>query len=119
MPVSKLLTIMELTETNTDKCLIIRIKGRLDTINSDIFEKRLIELMDQQVNRILVNCSQMDYISSSGLRIMLMALKRIAMSSGKLVICGLQQNVREIFEISGFSAIFEIHPDEEGALGVF
>ena len=48
--------------------MIIGIHGRLDTLNSNIFENRLTELMDQQVNRILVNCSQMDYISSSGLR---------------------------------------------------
>jgi anti-sigma B factor antagonist len=110
---------MELTERNGEKCMIIGIKGRLDTINYNIVEKRLIELMDQHVNRILVNCSQMDYISSSGLRILLMALKRITMSGGKLVICGLQDNIHEIFEISGFTTIFDIYPGEEEALSVF
>jgi len=110
---------MELTEKNTDKCTIIDIKGRLDTINSNIFEKRLMELMDQQVDRILVNCTQMDYISSSGLRDLLIALKKITLTGGKFVICGLQGNIREIFEISGFTTIFEIYPGEEEALVVF
>jgi anti-anti-sigma factor len=110
---------MELTENNTDKCMIIGIKGRLDTMNSNIFEKRMIDLMDQQVNRILVNCSQMDYISSSGLRILLIAVKRITKAGGKFVICGLRENIREIFEISGFTTIFEIYPGEEEALMVF
>jgi anti-anti-sigma factor len=110
---------MELTENKTEKCIIIGISGRLDTINYSILEKRLMELIDQNVSRILVNCSRMDYVSSSGLRILLMALKRITMVKGKFVLCSLQENIREIFEISGFTTIFEIYPNEEEALRVF
>ncbi|MCX6282194.1 MAG: STAS domain-containing protein [Bacteroidetes bacterium] len=110
---------MELTEKNNEKCMIIGIKGRLDTINYSILEKRLMELLDQNVTKILVNCSQMDYVSSSGLRILLMALKRITMVKGKFVLCSLQENIREIFEISGFTTIFEIYSNEEDALRVF
>ncbi len=110
---------MELIERKTGKCMIISIKGRLDTINYSILEKRLTELLDQNIDRILINCAQMDYVSSSGLRILLMALKRITMVKGKFVLCSLQDNIREIFEISGFTTIFEIHPNEEDALGVF
>jgi anti-anti-sigma factor len=110
---------MELIEKNTEKCMIIGIKGRLDTINYSILEKRLMELLDQNVIKILVNCSQMDYVSSSGLRILLMALKRITMAKGKFVLCSLQENIREIFEISGFTTIFEIYSNEEDALRVF
>jgi anti-anti-sigma factor len=61
----------------------------------------------------------MDYVSSSGLRILLMALKRITMAKGKFVLCSLQENIREIFEISGFTTIFEIYSNEEDALRVF
>jgi anti-sigma B factor antagonist len=110
---------MELIEKKTEKCMIIGIKGRLDTINYSILEKRLTELLDQNIDRILINCAQMDYVSSSGLRILLMALKRITMIKGKFVLCNLQENIREIFEISGFTTIFEIHPNEEDALRVF
>ena len=110
---------MELIEKNTEKCMIIGIKGRLDTINYSILEKRLMELLDQNVIKILVNCSQMDYVSSSCLRILLMALKRITMAKGKFVLCSLQENIREIFEISGFTTIFEIYSNEEDALRVF
>ena len=110
---------MELIEKNTEKCMVIGIKGRLDTINYSILEKRLMELLDQNVTKILINCSQLDYVSSSGLRILLMALKRITMVKGKFVLCNLQENIREIFEISGFTTIFEIYPNEEEALRVF
>ena len=78
-----------------------------------------MELLDQNVTKIMVNCSQMDYVSSSGLRILLMALKRITMVKGKFVLCSLQENIREIFEISGFTSIFEIYPNEEDALNAF
>lgn len=110
---------MELIEKKTEKCMIIGINGRLDTINYSILEKRLMELLDQNVTKILINCSMMDYVSSSGLRILLMALKRITMVKGKFVLCSLQENIREIFEISGFTTIFEIYPNEEEALRVF
>jgi len=110
---------MEITERNTEKCVVIGIQGRLDTISSPVFENRLMELMDHQVTRILVNCSQMDYISSSGLRALLIALKRITLAKGKFAICELQENIHEIFTISGFTTIFEIYPGEEEALGVF
>jgi anti-anti-sigma factor len=110
---------MELIEKNTDKCLIINIKGRLDTINYGILEKRLMELLDQNISRILVNCAQMDYVSSSGLRILLMALKKVTMLKGKFALCSLQENIREIFEISGFTTIFEIYANEEEALKAF
>jgi anti-sigma B factor antagonist len=110
---------MEITEKNTEKCMIIGIQGRLDTISSTVFEKRLTELLDNQITRILVNCSLMEYISSSGLRTLLIALKRITPANGKFVICGMSENIHEIFAISGFTQIFEIYPGEEEALGVF
>jgi anti-anti-sigma factor len=110
---------MEISEQKTDQCMVIGIRGRLDTTNYGILEKRLMELIDQHEARILVECSTMDYISSSGLRILLMALKKVTLAKGRFVLCGLQENIHEIFEISGFTSIFEIHPSMEDALKVF
>ncbi len=110
---------MEINEQKTDQCVIIGITGRLDTTNYSILEKKLMELIDNHQDKILVDCSKMDYVSSSGLRILLMALKKITMQKGKFVLCGLQENIHEIFEISGFTSIFEIHSSPEEALRVF
>ena len=110
---------MEINEQVTDQCLIIGITGRLDTTNYSILEKKLMELIDSNHTKILVDCSKMDYISSSGLRILLMALKKITLMKGKFVLCGLQENIHEIFEISGFTSIFEIYLSKEDALKVF
>ena len=110
---------MEINEQKTDQCVIIGITGRLDTTNYSLLEKKLMELIDNHQDKILVDCSKMDYVSSSGLRILLMALKKITMLKGKFVLCGLQENIHEIFEISGFTSIFEIHSSHEEALKVF
>jgi anti-anti-sigma factor len=110
---------MELKEQKSDQCVIIGINGRLDTTNYSILEKKLMDMIDNRQDRILVDCSHMDYVSSSGLRILLMALKKISLTKGKFVLCSLQENIKEIFEISGFTSIFEIHPTQEEALKVF
>ena len=110
---------MELNEQKTNQCVILGIAGRLDTTNYNVLEKKLLDLIDNHNDKILVECSKMDYVSSSGLRILLMALKKITLVKGKFVLCGLQENIREIFEISGFTNIFEIYTTQEEALKVF
>ncbi len=110
---------MEINEQKTDQCVIIGITGRLDTTNYSMLEKKLMDLIDSHHDKILVECSKMDYVSSSGLRILLMALKKISLAKGKFVLCGLQENIREIFEISGFTNIFEIYSSQDEALTVF
>lgn len=104
---------MEITEKKADGYTVIGIVGRLDTTNYSLLEKKLMELIDSGDTRLLVNLSKMDYVSSSGLRILLMALKRVTMAKGKFALCSLQENIKEIFEISGFTNIFEIYPNEE------
>jgi anti-anti-sigma factor len=110
---------MEVTDQKKERCSVIHIKGRLDTTNYTVLEKKLMELIDRGENRLLVNLSGMDYVSSSGLRILLMALKRITVSNGKFALCSLQENIKEIFEISGFTNIFEIYDTEETAVKSF
>lgn len=110
---------MEITEKKSQNCTVVSINGRLDTTNYSVLEKKLLELIDSGETRLLVNLSKMDYVSSSGLRILLMALKRITMAKGKFVLCSLQDKIKEIFEISGFTNIFEIYPDEEAGLKSF
>jgi anti-anti-sigma factor len=110
---------MEINELKTDSCVVVSVVGRLDTTNYTILEKKLMDMIDAQQDRILVECSRMDYISSSGLRILLMALKKTNAVKGKFALCNLQENIHEIFEISGFTSIFEIHPSKEEALKAF
>lgn len=86
----------------------ISIDGRLDTTTYPELEKNLITLFDSGHHRLIIDCSGMDYVSSSGLRVFLMILKRIKAVDGQLIICGLQPAIHNIFEISGFLSIFNL-----------
>jgi anti-anti-sigma factor len=110
---------MQLTEELHSNCRIIIINGRLDTTTHAVLEKRLMDLIQAGETRFLADCRGMDYISSSGLRVFLMALKKIRTLRGRLILCSLTGNVREVFAISGFAGIFEIYPGREEALRAF
>ncbi len=110
---------MELTEQQKENHVVIAISGRLDTTNYGQLEKKLTELIDGGKDRILVDCGNMEYVSSSGLRVLLIALKKIGLTKGRFILCSLRENIREIFEISGFSSIFEIYSGPETAAAAF
>lgn len=110
---------MNLKETKKGPAVVIEIIGRLDTTNYSELEKVTMKHIDEGNLNILVDCSDMDYVSSSGLRIFLMALKKINALKGKFYLCSLQPNILEIFEISGFTSIFSIYEDQQKALQAF
>jgi len=108
--------IMEITENAYNETTILGIIGRLDTTNYGILENKLSTLIDTGKTRIIIDCSKMDYVSSSGLRVFLIALKKITLVRGRFILAGLQEIIREIFEIAGFTTIFEISGTWEEAL---
>jgi len=107
---------MEIKEQAINDVVVLDLAGRLDTINYGILEKKLESLFTQQKTKIILNCSGLNYISSSGLRVLLMYLKKANTVGGKLSISFLPQNIREIFDISGFTSIFDIYGTTDEAL---
>ncbi|HNY07411.1 MAG TPA: STAS domain-containing protein [Bacteroidales bacterium] len=99
---------MDLKESKQGNFLIINLTGRLDTSNYGDLEKKLLGFIEKGEKDIVVNCSDLVYISSSGLRVLLMALKKVTAAGGKFYLCCLQNNIREIFEIAGFTSIFSL-----------
>ncbi|MCD4679769.1 MAG: STAS domain-containing protein [Bacteroidales bacterium] len=110
---------MEINVQKKDSINVIALTGRLDTTNYGDLEKVLFELINNDEKQIIVDCKDLDYVSSSGLRIFLMGLKKINAAKGRFVLCGLQNNIKEIFEISGFSTVFEIFGSVDEAAGSF
>lgn len=102
--------------TQLDDAAAVRLNGRLDSATASSFEKPLQELFNLPASRVLMDFSALDYISSAGLRVVLMAAKRAKQSQGALVLCCLQQQVRDVFEISGFLRILDVAEDAEAAL---
>jgi anti-anti-sigma factor len=96
---------------------VLRPAGRIDSSTAGAFERAVGEVFDAGSRRMVFDFSQIEYISSAGLRATLIAGKRMrTVQGGKLVLCSLAPQVREIFEISGFVAIFAICADLDAAL---
>lgn len=107
---------MEVTDSKKGKFLEIGITGRLDTSNYRELETKLVGFIESGEKNIVLNCSGLSYISSSGLRVLLMALKKITAANGKFYLCCLQENIMEIFEIAGFTSIFSIFTSSDEAV---
>ena len=107
---------MDISVKKTDKCTVVELKGRLDTTNYVSLETNLNQMIQDGAHTLLIDCLNLDYVSSSGLRVFLVALKKLNQINGKFVLCNLQENILEIFEISGFISIFQVFPSREEAL---
>ncbi len=86
----------------------VKLNGRIDTSNADQFQKDIAPLMQGDTPDIEMDCSGMDYTSSQGLRLFLMLQKSVGSRKGKLVLKNMKPQVREVFDITGFSNIITI-----------
>ena len=109
---------MEIQEQRQGNIIVLSPVGRLDSISCRDFEGRLLGALNDS-GAVLVDCAAMEYISSAGLRVLLVAAKQARAANGQLVLAALRENPREVFDISGFSAIFTIHNTVADALAAF
>jgi len=107
---------MDITKEKNGQFTVVNIEGRIDTTNSAVFESEIEGLFNSGEKFLIFNCSGLNYISSSGLRVFLVAQKKTIALQGKLYLCNLQPSIKEIFVISGFSTIFRIFDSMEEAL---
>jgi anti-anti-sigma factor len=99
-----------------DRISIVRPQGRLDSASSPQFERDLLSDIDTGIRKLLIDFSELQYISSAGLRTILLAAKRMKASGGRLVLCSLSPQIAEVFDISGFSSILDIQPSHDVAM---
>jgi len=107
---------MNITKEKINDFCILKIEGRIDTTNFTNFEAEINLLFNSGEKNIIFNCSGLNYISSSGLRVFLITQKKSISLDGKLHICCLQPTIKEIFDISGFSSIFNIFDSQQEAI---
>ena len=106
---------MEVFEQEKDGKLVLRPSGRLDSTTSVAFGQNLKIKAESGSSDIVIDFSDLEYISSAGLRTLLEAAKLLKAKEGNLSLCSLNSQVQEVFDISGFSGIFSIHQNLEGA----
>jgi len=110
---------MDIQIRNVGGVSILDIDGNLDTNNSPSAEAEVNQLLDDGHDKILFNFADLNFISSSGLRVLLATAKKLKMTGGKMMVCGLNETVQEVFDISGFATILSLASNEEEALASF
>jgi len=110
---------VEIQTRDTNGIKVIDLIGKLDTSTSPDAEKHLNKLMGEGEKKIIINLEKLDYISSAGLRVLLSTNKQLQKTGGMMRICNLNEVVQEIFDISGFSSIFNVFVTESEALNNF
>ena len=109
---------MEISQKEENGIVFIAIKGRLDADSSPEAEKIVKDVLEGQTSRILFNLGALEYLSSAGLRVLLSASKEMRRKEGKIVLCALNEFVKEIFEVSGFQSLIPIADSVESGIEV-
>jgi anti-anti-sigma factor len=107
---------MQISTRTSNDIHIVGITGSLDSTTSPEAQKSLDSVV-AGARKVALDFSGLDYISSAGLRVLLGAAKKLRGSGGTLGMFGLNQSVREVFDISGFSSILPIYQSEAEAIG--
>jgi anti-anti-sigma factor len=91
----------------------ISVEGKIDGATAPDLEGPLVEWLDQGETKIILDLQEVYYISSAGLRVVLLGAKRLQ-NKGRLVLAGLKPEVKEIFEMAGFDTILDFY-DQPGS----
>jgi anti-sigma B factor antagonist len=94
---------------------IFSLSGRLDSKTSPQLDEKLMGAIAGGATRIILDCQNLEYISSAGLRVFNKASKKLKPLDGILLLCALADYIREVLEIAGFDTFLPILPDLEAA----
>ena len=110
---------MKITTKDINEVKVVGFDGELDTNSAPEAESQLKQFVEQGVKKILLNFEKLDFISSSGLRILLVTGQQLKVAGGQLKLCSLNETVQEVFDISGFSTLLDVFQNEADALSGF
>ena len=99
---------MEISIEKQNTVVTAYLKGRLDTLAAQEASKQLESLTEDASGTIIMDCTEMSYISSSGLRIFLTLRKAAAEKGGKVIVRGISNDIHSVFMMTGFLNLFEI-----------
>jgi anti-anti-sigma factor len=111
---------MHVSEERYGDALVLTPVGRIDNSTTDGLKSNLdtyVAICRKGGDRLVLDFSKVDYISSVGLRVLMLAAKKAREQEGSIVVAALQPVVREIFEISRFNLVFQCFGTVREALG--
>lgn len=99
---------MNVHQRNVAGITVLAIEGRIDSTTAAAFGARIDAAVNEAQRRVLLDVSELEYISSAGFRVLYLAAKRAGETGAKLVICSMPERVRELFSIAGFLKFFTV-----------
>ena len=99
-----------------DRAAVVDVEGDIDLNHSAEFQQDLLELLDSKPARILINLSGVAYMDSSGVASLVKMLSRTRKSNVPLLLFGMTDRVRSVFEITRLDSVFDIFQTEQEAL---
>ncbi|MEE7624832.1 STAS domain-containing protein [Methylobacter sp. Wu8] len=109
---------MDLQTRSENNAVVVTISGRLDAVTAPDYEKSIRELIDGGNICIVVDFEQLDYISSAGLRGLLLMAKLLNAKGGRACLANVKGNVRSVFDMCGFNTVFKMENSVAEALAV-
>lgn len=107
---------MEIHEESQGGVTVVVPHGRVDSGSAPELEAHLLGHLGAGKTQLVVDFASVEYISSAGLRVLLMLAKKLQGTGGRLVLCAMPESVRLVFELAGFLPIFEIEEAREAAV---
>ncbi len=107
---------MEIQVKQEEGATIVKLEGRLDSVSSPVLDKRLAELVEGGASALILNFAGLSYISSAGLRSILVVSKKMKAQNGRIALTCAQDMVMEVFKMSGFATMLPIYVSDQEAL---
>lgn len=96
--------------------LLLHIRGRLDALSSESAEKEVFSFLHQGPRNVLLDFTEVNYLSSAGMRMLLAIFKQVKSVSGKLAVCSVEDGVLDVLKMSGFDEVLEVFATQDEAL---
>ncbi len=110
---------MEITVSEMRRVTMLEVSGRVDSTNAEQLGEMLSSQIDAGRYQLVIDLSRVSYMSSAGLRELVAALKKVKQYNGDLRIATPSDKVREVLDLAGLSAIFQIYPTQVDAVGSY
>ncbi len=107
---------MEIKTQQNGNILIVAVEGRLDAVTAPNYETKIRSLIEEGHHQMVIDFAGLEYISSAGLRGLLLTAKLLKAQNGQVCLANPDGNVKSVFDISGFSALFKMADSLDAAL---
>jgi anti-anti-sigma factor len=110
---------MDIQKEQVGDVHVVTPEGRLDGIYSSAFANQVGELITGSNPKILIDFTNIDFVTSAGIRAVLLLMKKAKASGGAFALCGVNDQVREVLDISGLADMFSVHPGRTEGIAAF